>query len=261
MAEQPVDNARRKMLRDLLGLAVGGAVTTATRSFPVLPTGGEGEAPLEQSGQDGSWVQARLAETTGLSLHQIGESHLDDLLLNLRANLRRGETTIRIPREKLVGFLATYAGAKFYQEKRVTLSDIQFSKEENGIVFDIIAHASFGRLFVRVRTSPISEGEVSEFVRLRDAMGMEEGWLVAPGLENKLVRGEPVALWENRYVIPVVRLMSYDPLFDWLLPPTLLPSVKRTVVTEDQNVVLHLSLEPGPRAKNLPGALEKGKKP
>jgi len=154
-----------------------------------------------------------------------------------------------------MSFVATYAAAKIHQEKLVNLTDVQFSKEENGKTFDIVAHASFGRLFVQVRKEPVSEGEVSDFCKMCEAWGMEEGWLVAPGLETKLLRGEPVRLWENRYAIPAVRLMNYSTIFDWLLSPVV-PSLRREVFVEDQAVVLHLSLdnaaEPRP---SRPGSL------
>lgn len=258
MEEQPVANVRRKMIRDMLGLAVGGAVSVASRSLPVLPPGGGAEAPPEDPGRVSSWLQGRLAEKTGLTIRQVDESNLDDLLLDLRATLQRGGAAIRIPREEFVRFLATYAGVKIYQEKLVHLTDVQFSKEENGTVFDIIAHASFGRLFVQVRRNPVTEGEVSDFLKLCEAMGMEEGWLVAPGLESKLVWGEPIRLWENRYVLPAVRLMSYDPLFEWLLSAVLPPSVERTVVPDEQAVVLLLSLKEGQGAPPSPPSPPEG---
>jgi len=240
-------NVRRKMLRDMLGFAVGGAVTMATRPLPLLPRGGEPEAKPVEPAPDPfplHELQGRFAEKTGLSYHQIDESHLDDMLSNLRTALQYGEATIRIPREKFVGFLATYAKAKLFQEKHVYVTDIQFSKEENGTVFDVVAHSSFGRLLVLIKKNPATDGEVSEFSRMCEAMSWEEGWLVAPGLEAKVIRGEPVRLWENRYVVPVVRLLNYDTIFDWLLSPVV-PSLKREVVIEDQAVVLHLSLEKG----------------
>jgi hypothetical protein len=242
--QQPDVNVRRKMLRDLFGLAVGGAVSVAAGPLPALLGVGRGEAQPESPPQEDPWplheLQGRLAGKTGLSYRKIDESHLDDLLSNLRTALLRGGATIRIPREKFVSFLATYAGAKIYQEKQVYLTDLQFSKEENGRTFDIIAQASFGRLFAQVSKDPVSEAEVSDFSRMCEAWGIEEGWLVAPGLEAKLVRGTPVRLWENRYVIPVVRLMNYDTIFDWLLSPVV-PSLRRKVFVEDQAVVLLLS--------------------
>ena len=242
--EQPEVNARRKMLRDLLGFAVGGAVTVAAGPVPALLGAGRGEAQPETPPPADPLplhvLQGRLAEKTGLSYRQIDESRLDDLLSNLRTAILRGGETIRIPREKFVSFLATYAGAQIYQEKRVYVTDVQFSKEENGRTFDIVAHASFGRLFVQVSKVPVSEAEVSEFSRMCDTFGIEEGWLVAPGLETKLIRGEPVRLWENRYVIPVVRLMSYETVFDWLLSPVV-PALRRNVIVEDQAVILLLS--------------------
>jgi len=145
------------------------------------------------------------------------------------------------------------------------LADLQYSKEEQGTTLDIVAHASFGRLWVQVRRGPVSEGEVSDFTKLCEASGVEEGWLVAPGLETKTVRGEPVRLWENRYVVPVVRLMNYDTIFDWLLSPVV-PSLKREVAVEDQAVVLHLSLDKGSenrssRPRSLPVMPEKSEAP
>jgi hypothetical protein len=259
MDDQPDATVRRKLLRDMLGFGVGGAVSIATRPFPVLPGGGEGEARPEDQAQADPWplhqLQERFAEKTGLSYRQIDESHLDDLLSDLRTALERGEATIRIPREKFVGFFATYARAKIFQEKRVYLADLQFSKEESGTTLDIVAHASFGRLWVQVRKSPVSESEVSDFSSLCEGSRVEEGWLVAPGLDTKIIRGEPVRLWENRYVVPVVRLMDYDTIFDWLLSPVV-PSLEREVLIEDQAVVLRLSLgKAGEDRSSHPGSL------
>jgi len=242
MDEQPDAQIRRKLLRDLLGLAVGSYVTATKPPLGMVTGAGAGQPSPEGLQPTARPLQTRLAEKTGLSLHQIEESHLGDLVSDLRAALERGEASIRIPREELVGFVAAFAGAKFYQEKHVHLTGLQLSKQVNGSTFDIVANASFGRLFVQLRESPVSEEEVSDFLKLCDTSNAEEGWLIAPDLETRLVRAEPVRLWENRYVVPVVRLMSFDAIFDALLSPAIAP-LRCKAAIEDGALVLHLSLE------------------
>lgn len=237
---EPDSPLRRRLLKDLFGYAVGSYLGMASQPFGLFLRAGARPTPTEDLAQQRrlELLRTRLAERMGVSPYKIDESRLGEFAANLRRAIDQQEA-IRISREELAGLVAAYAGAKIHQEKGVYLSDLQFSGEVKGSTFDIVARLAYGMLCVSLKSSSVSEDDVSVFTRFCVAPNVEEGWLVSPSLEPKVTRGAPVSLWENRYLFPLVRLTNYEAVFDELLAPVV-DSFKSKVQIDGQTLVLQL---------------------